>query len=293
LPSICFFVATTGAPRNDNARRLPAAFAARGFDVVVVDHDTIAVDRGRIVCGDATDLASFDLLWPLGLGRQSTFLDRMQLLALLPAAKYVVRPHALLTLHAKYALPLGPLAEHHPETHASPDPERLAAIVERGGEWIAKPPGASFGRDVYRLRADDPNLRVVLDSLTGHDRSRYAIVQRFVPEIGRGEKRVLVAGGTLIGCYLRRPGPDHRANLAADARAERSTLDANEVALAQRCADWLAGHGVHFAAVDLAYPWIVEFNIANPGGLETIERLGSVDLAPVAAAAITRALLVD
>jgi glutathione synthase len=286
VPAICFLVATQGTPHNDNAVRLPAAFRTRGWDVRTADHDAVCLDRGRLVLDEGVDLSAFDRIWILGLGRRTSFLDRMQMLATLPSARFVVTPQALLELHAKYAVPLGPLAASHPETHASNDPRRLARIVERGGDWIAKPPGASFGREVYRLRTGDPNLHVVLDALTGHDGSQYALLQRYVPEIERGETRVIVAGGEVIAAYLRRPVADHRANLAADAQAEPVSLDANERTLAQRCALWLVARGVAFAAVDIAWPWIVEFNVANPGGLATLERLTGVDYAPAVAAAI-------
>jgi len=290
MTSICFLVATAGVARNDNHRRLPAACAAKGWRVHVADHDALAIVDGALVLADGPALADFDLVWPIGLGRKDTFLDRMQMLAGLAEGTCVVGPLALLSLHGKYALPLGPLAAHHPETHASRDVDRLAAIVARGGDWIAKPPAASFGRDVFRLRAGDANVRAILSSLTGHDGSSYCLLQRYVPEIERGETRVLVAGGAIVAAYLRRPVADHRANLAAGAEATLAALSPNERALAQRCAAWLARHGVHWAAVDLAYPWIVEFNIANPGGLETIERLTGVDHAPDVVANVQRAL---
>ena len=290
MTSICFFIATTGFARNDNHRRLPAACAAQGMSVHVVDHDALGIARGALVLADGRALDDFDLVWPIGLGRQDTFLDRMQMLAGRSSAACVVDPLALLHLHGKYALPLGPLADHHPETHASRDADHLAAIVARGGEWIAKPPAASFGRDVYRLHAADSNLRAILSSLTGHDGSRYCLVQRYVPEIERGETRVLVAGGEIVAAYLRTPVGDHRANLAAGAQAMLAVLSPNERTLAQRSAEWLARQGVHWAAVDIAYPWIVEFNIANPGGLETIERLSGVDHAPEVVAKVERAL---
>jgi len=290
MTSICFFIATDGVARNDNHRRLPAAAAARGFGVQVADHEDLVLTRGRLALADGRALAEFDLVWPIGLGRRASFLDRVQMLALLPHATCVVDPLALLWLHGKYALPLGPLAEHHPETHASRDPDALAAIVRRGGDWIAKPPASSFGRDVYRLNAEDPNLRAILSALTGHDSARYALLQRYVPEIERGETRVLVAGGEIVAAYLRKPVADHRANLSAGGDAALHDLSPNERTLAQRCARWLAERGVHWAAVDLAFPWIVEFNIANPGGLETIERLTGVDHAPDVVAAVERAL---
>lgn len=289
MPSICFLVATAGTPHNDNAARLPRAFAAHGWHVTSADHDEVRITSGQPALADGRALERFDLVWILGLGRRASFLDRMQMLTRLPAERFVVAPRALLELHAKYALATGPLAVHHPETFASADPHALADLVARGGDWIAKPPGASFGRQVYRLRAGDPNVRVILDALTGHDGSQYALLQRYVPEIERGETRVIVAGGEIVGAYLRRPVADHRANLAADAHAERKSLAPDERALAQRCADWLATEGVAFAAIDLAGRWIVEFNIANPGGLGTLERLEDIDFAPAVVAAIARA----
>ncbi len=288
MPSICFLVATRGAARNDNHQRLPAAFAAAGWRVSIADHHDLRLAAGTLrLAADGTPLANFDRIWPIGLGERASFLDRMELLSTLPRAQFIVAPEVLLQLHAKYSLPLGPLAEHHPETYAARDPEWLATIVMRGGEWIAKPAAASFGRHVYRLNRDDANLYVVLDALTGNDGTEYCLLQRYVPEITAGEKRVLIAGAQIVATYLRVPSHDHRANLAADANARPATLDAREMALAERCATYLDAHGAGFAAVDIAYPWIIEFNVANPGGLQTLERLTGTDYAPAVVEALT------
>lgn len=289
MPSICFLTSTKGAPRNDNHRRLPDAWATAGWHVTRADHDDVRMTAtGICLAPDDAPLDRYDLIWPIGLGARDTFLDRMQLLLTLDARRFVVSPTALLTHHAKYSLALGPLAQHHPPTYASCDPLWLRGIIARGGEWIVKPPAASYGRDVYRVNANDPNVGVILDALTGHDGSRYCLLQRYLSEIERGETRVLLAEGEVIGAYLRRPGADHRVNLALDGRAETAELSHDETVLAIAVARQLLEHGVHFVAVDLAYPWIVEFNLANPGGLETIERLTGENLAPRVVAAIAR-----
>jgi glutathione synthase len=289
MPSICFLTSTKGAPRNDNHRRLPDAWAAAGWCVTRADHDDVRMTAtGVCVAPDDSPLDRYDLIWPIGLGTRDSFLDRMQLLLTLDAQRFVVSPTALLMHHAKYSLALGPLAQHHPQTYASRDPQWLRGIIAGGGEWIVKPPAASYGRDVYRVNANDPNVGVILDALTGHDGSRYCLLQRYISEIERGETRVLLAEGQLIGAYLRRPGADHRVNLTLDGRAETVALSRDESALAIAVARQLLEHGVHFVAVDLAYPWIVEFNLANPGGLETIERLTGENLAPRIVAAITQ-----
>jgi glutathione synthase/RimK-type ligase-like ATP-grasp enzyme len=253
MPSICFLVSTTGDAHNDNRARLPAAFAAAHWDVEVHDHQALTVDAGR-VCADTQPLETFDLVWVLGLGQRETFLDRMQLLAALDPTRFVTSARALLEWHAKYHLAVGPFAAFHPETYASADPRWLAERIARGGKWIAKPAGGSYGREVYALTGDDPNLAVILDALTGHDGSRYCVLQRFVEDAARGEKRVLLANGEPVGCYLRRATRDHRTNLAVEATAERTTLNAEENALVRKVGAHLAGHGVRFAAVDLVYP---------------------------------------
>ncbi len=288
MGSILFLVTTAGTPHNDNGRRLPAAFERLGWQVTIADHETLAMRSGAITIGHARQsIDGFDLVWMVGLGERASFLDRMQLLSTVSPLKFVVRPQVLLQLHAKYALPTGPLTAHHPETHASHDAAWLREIVQSGGTWIAKPAAGSFGRDVFRVDANDPNLIVILESLTGHDGSRYCVLQRYAREIEDGEKRVLVAGGRLIASYLRLPRLDHRANIAADAQARVTTLSDEELLLARKCAQWLAGEGAGFAAVDMAYPWIVEFNVANPGGLATIERLTGHDHSAEIARAIS------
>jgi glutathione synthase len=287
MPTICFLTSAHGVPRNDNHERLPRAWAAAGWRVTRADHDDVRLES-RGVCVGSSPLADYDLIWPIGLGTRASFLDRMQLLSMLDESRFVTSPRALLMHHAKYALALGELSKHHPPTVASRDPRWLKRIVTTGGEWIAKPPAASFGRDVYRLRSDDQNLDVILDSLTGHDASQYCLLQRYVAEIERGETRVLLADAEVIGAYLRAPGGDHRVNLSGDGCALPAAPAAAELDLARAVAGHLLDYGIRFAAVDLAYPWVIEFNVANPGGLGTIERLTGVDLAPRVVAALLR-----
>jgi glutathione synthase len=298
MPSICFVTARrelaspSSVQRNDNHERLPRAFATAGWHVHLADHQDIRLADAEIVVPaqdvdrPAIPMSDFDLVWILGFGPRESFLDRAQLLRGVAAGRFVNSPAALMELHAKYHLPLSELASHHPRTYASCDPRWLLAIIEGGGEWVLKPPATSFGRSVFRVTRADPNLRVIVEQLTGFDGSRYCLLQRFVPEIERGEKRILVANGTIVGAYLRLPGDDHRVNLTGDGQAEVTTLSSEERALAQRAAAALADLGVRFAAIDIAGSWLIEFNLVNPGGLLTLERLTGQDLAPSVVAAL-------
>lgn len=278
MPAIAFLLGDTRTARHDHHQRLPAAFRRAGWRVTEADTESVALTPVGVTVG-GLDPADFTLIWVLGMGRQPTFLDRMQLLNLLPQRSFVVSTDALLYRHAKYAW-----WPDLPETHASADPDQLKARLAAGGDWVVKPPAGSFGRDVTRIRNDAAG-RAAIDRLCGApEAARYLLLQRYVPEVENGEKRTLVAGGRIIGTYLRRPdvcgSGDFRANLAAGAEAAPATLTAPERQLVERLAAELVRLRIGFAAVDTAFPYLMEVNVANPGGLSTLAQLYGADPAP-------------
>lgn len=238
---------------------------------------------GRTASGASIVLADFDAYFVLGFGRQDTFLDRMQILRGLDQRRFVNTVDALVFQHGKVSLPLLCPEVPQPATHLDNDAARLAALVAEGGEWVAKPPAGSFGREVFHLRAGAPNVRAVLEHLTRQ--GRYALLQERVRTGALGEKRVLIAAGQVVGAYAKRPA-DHRANLDLGATAHATTLTMPERATVARLAVRLDGLGVRFAAADLAAAHVLEINIANPGGLATCAAVTGVDPAPRVVAAL-------
>ncbi len=276
------FLAAPGDSANDNRERLPAAFEAAGWGVAVLYHETLALTADGVAACDArgglVPLAPFDLVWIVGLGARETFLDRMQMLNTLDQARFVNTAGALVYLHGKFDL-----AEFGPETHASADVDALMEIVSHGGRWVVKPTAGSFGRDVFLLSADDFHCRAVFEHLTGRGAGRYCLLQRYVEQAERNEKRVIVAGGGIIGAYAKTGG-----NLATGAVARSTELDAAETALVRKVVAHLHSRGARFAGIDLAAPYVLEANVANPGGLGTLERLTGVDPAPAVVEVLDR-----
>ena len=289
LPRIAFFLSCgdgPGSATNDNHTRLPGAFAALGWDVVAVRHESLRLAGGRLVAdtaGGQVELAAFDAYFVLGFGAKATFLDRMQLLRGLDQSRFVNTVDALVYQHGKASLQLDCPDVPQPATHVANNPATLAAVVAQGGEWIAKPPAGSFGRDVFRLRRGDANVRVILEHLTRD--GGYALLQERIDVGEAGERRVLLAAGEIVGAYGKRPA-DHRANLDVGARAFRCALTVPEQATVSRLAARLDALGVRFAAVDLAAGHVLEINVANPGGLRTCATVYGGDPTPRAAAAL-------
>ena len=276
------FLAAPGDSANDNRERLPAAFEAAGWRAALLFHESLGLTADGMAARDVgsrmVPLASFDLVWILGFGAREGFLDRMQMLKTLGQARFVNTVDALVYLHGKFDL-----SEFGPQTYASADVDALMAIVAEGGRWVAKPTAGSFGRDVFLLAAEDIHCRAVFEHLTGRGAGRYCLLQRYVEEAEHNEKRVLVAGGDIIGAYAKTAG-----NLAAGAVARRTELDAGETSLVRRVIAHLGSRGARFAGIDLAAPYVLEANVANPGGLSTLEQLTGVDPTPAVVDALTR-----
>ena len=283
MPRILFLASLLSPAPNDNHRRLPKAFAGLGWQTVVADHDEVRWD-GQGVRAGQHPAEGFDLIWLLGFGRRQSYYDRMQLLRQLDQRRFVNPVDAYTYLHGKLP-PADELAEHLPETCAAAAPNYLIERLDDRTPWVLKPSGASFGRDVA-LIGNDPEGRQAIRRLI--ERDGFAVLQRYVPAIEQGEIRCLLAGGKLVGCYKRLPRAGIRANLAAGARAERHMLGESERALAQKTGRWLAKSSVGFAAVDIAGRFLIEVNIANPGGLATLETLTGADPSPAAAAAVAQ-----
>lgn len=287
-PRIAFLVPSplVAGQANDNHQRLPAAFAAARWQVARFDRDSLAVEAGRLTgiplrpdpdAGARVDLGGFDRYFVLGFGPAETFLDRMQMLASLPAARFVNTPAALVFQHGKISLALACPDVPQPKSYLSNDPQALAARVASGGDWIAKPPAGSFGRDVFRLRAGDSNVAAILSHLTRD--GRYALLQEYVAAAEGDEVRALVAGGQMLGAYRKVP-VDHRGNLQAGARAVPASLSPAADRTLALLAPRLETLGVRFAAVDVAGDQVLEINIANPGWLQTYETIAGENLAP-------------
>lgn len=273
---ILFLVGDTVRAHNDNHERLPAAFREIGWNAQLAPHETLAYDCGRVTCS-AGDLTHFDLIWLVGFGNHTSFADRSQLLARIPSERLVNPIDALVYRHGKLYL-----AEFMPQMHVSSDAGHLVSQLD-GGEWIAKPLAGSYGRAVVRVR-DDPEGHDAIKRLTHDD--HYVVLQRYAPEMASGEVRVLVAAGQIIASYRRLPDENFTANLATGGRAIAHTLNSAERELVEKLAQHLVGDGIRFAAVDIALPWLVEVNIANPGGLSTLQTLGKPQAARGVAEAI-------
>jgi glutathione synthase len=293
---IALLIAETDTIIDGNYLRFGNELGARGIDVTYCLIDTLSLQHSRVCAkgfqtnrpiGDGDTFPStedyyledFPCVWILALGFRTSFLDKMQLLySINDKVKLVNSLDTIMHLKSKYFLASKPELFKYPETFASSNPERLFEIISTGGKWIAKPPAGSFGREVFFLTNKDPNARVILQTLCGPEMDQYTLLQQYVSEIESGEKRVLLAGGNPVAQYRRVANQDHRTNIMQGAHSEACELTREESAYCQQIGSYFKEFGAEFVGLDLAYPWIIECNVINPGGLLTIEELTGEDL---------------
>ncbi len=297
---ICFLTnSQTQLSNSENRLYLANGALEMGHEVFFAFIDTLASHEGQIFARIASvdsplstemsladlhysqdKLSKYDVVWILSMGVRETYLDKMQILQLLGQTQTVVnKPEALFLLHSKISQHNLDGIVQYPKTHISSSFETLWRIYQSGGDWIVKPAGESLGKDVFKLAAGDSNGRAILQSMTGYDGSRYCLLQQFLPEVAGMEKRVLIAGGKVIGQYAKKSGVDHRGNLHQEAEAFLCDLPPEEHKACEHIGAYLLEKGIYFTGIDLAWPYLVEWNVLNPGGIGTLDRLGAGNLA--------------
>lgn len=163
-------------------------------------------------------------------------------------------------------------SQHTPKTLVSRDAKRLKAFYQAEQDVILKPLDGMGGASIFRLKPDDANVSVIIETLTEHG-SRFAMAQRFIPEISDGDKRILVVNGKPVPyCLARIPASgETRGNLAAGGRGEARPLSDSDWAIANAVAPTLKAKGLIFVGLDVIGDKLTEINVTSPTCIREIE----------------------
>ncbi len=165
-------------------------------------------------------------------------------------------------------------------TLVSRDARALKAFVHEQGEAVLKPLDGMGGRSIFRASRGDPNLNVMLETLT-EGGQHLAIAQRYVPEIVDGDKRVLLVDGVPVDyCLARIPqGDEFRGNLAAGGRGEGRPLSERDRWIAARVAPELKRRGMIFVGLDVIGDYLTEVNVTSPTCIRELDAQFGINIA--------------
>lgn len=151
------------------------------------------------------------------------------------------------------------------ETLVSRDQARLQAFAKELGDIVVKPLDAMGGASIFRIRRDDPNTSVILETITRQG-ARTIMAQRFLPEYKQGDKRILIVNGEPIPYALARiPAEgETRANLAAGGTGVGVELTARDHWIANQVGPKLRDMGLLFVGLDVIGDYLTEINVTSP-----------------------------
>jgi glutathione synthase len=172
------------------------------------------------------------------------------------------------------------------------DMHDMGEFLREHGRAVCKPLHGMGGRSIFVLEQGDKNRNVVFETLTDYG-TRYAIVQRYLPEIvTAGDCRVILVDGEPVPFALQRmPGADdHRGNLAAGARAESRPLNDRDRWLCSVIGPKLKAAGMIFVGLDVIGDFVTEINVTSPTGIRELDRKHGIDVGGTLISAISRTL---
>jgi len=171
-------------------------------------------------------------------------------------------------------------SEHMPKTLVSADRDRIFAFLRQiGGHGVIKPLDGAGGSGVLRLDTDDSNARSIADVLT-HEGARLAMVQEYVPEVRKGDKRVLLLDGEVLGAINRvARADDVRSNIHVGGTVEPAEVTATEKRIIESMKPRLARDGLVFVGLDFIGERLTEVNVTSPTGIQELSRHVGHDVA--------------
>ena len=166
-----------------------------------------------------------------------------------------------------------------PPVLVSRDMERLKNFHRQHEDVIFKPLDGMGGMSIFRVQKGDPNVSVILETLTQHGQQQI-MAQRFIPEISAGDKRILLVDGEPIPFGLARiPSQgESRGNLAAGGRAEGVELSERDHWICRQVAPTLKESGLLFVGLDVIGDYLTEINVTSPTCIRQLDKMFDLDI---------------
>ena len=281
----------------DSTFRIAEEAQSRGHSLFYYTPDKLAYREGKVVArgwpltvrriegdhfslGDEVevDLSDMDVVWlrqdpPFDMGYITTthILDMIHPDTLVVNDPFWVRnyPEKLLVLN---------FPDLTPPTMIARDLETLKSFRATHGDVILKPLYGNGGAGVFKLKQGDSNLASLHEMFSGINREPL-IMQKFLPDVSKGDKRVILVDGEPVGAINRVPAEgETRSNMHVGGRPEKVDLTDRDREICAAIGPLLREKGQIFVGIDVIGDWLTEINVTSPTGIQELERFDGVNI---------------
>lgn len=206
---------------------------------------------------------------------------------------YITATHMLETIHPKTLVVNDPkevrnapeklfvlnYPQFMPDTLITRDPIELATFRREHGDIILKPLYGNGGAGVFRLGEGDQNFSSLLELFTQTFKEPF-IAQKYLPDVRKGDKRIILVDGKAAGAINRVPAPNEsRSNMHVGGRPEPTKLTKREHEICEAIGPDLKARGMIFVGIDVIGDYMTEINVTSPTGIREVKRFGGADIA--------------
>lgn len=166
-----------------------------------------------------------------------------------------------------------------PPTLITNDREEVRDFRARHRDIIIKPLYGNGGEGVFRVTPEDENLNSLMDVFSQFYREPM-IVQKYLPDVRRGDKRIILVDGEAVGAINRVPAKgETRSNMHVGGRPEPTELTARDREICDTIGPTLKRNGLIFVGIDVIGTYLTEINVTSPTGIQEVRRFGGADIA--------------
>lgn len=177
-----------------------------------------------------------------------------------------------------------------PETLVSRNKKDLKAFIHKHGDTVLKPLDGMGGKSIFRVKDNDSNINVILETLTAN--GAMTLAQKFIPEIAQGDKRILLVDGVPVPYTLARipQGDEFRGNLAAGGKGEGRPLSERDRWIANEVGPWLKERGMLLVGLDVIGDYLTEVNVTSPTCVRELDAQFGLNIAALVFDAVEKRL---
>ena len=165
-----------------------------------------------------------------------------------------------------------------PETLITREPNEIIHFKKKNKNIIIKPLYGNGGEGVFYIKDKDSNFNVIMESFLNSNEEQF-IIQSYIPEVKKGDKRIILIDGEVVGAINRIPAKnENRSNMHVGGKPVKTSLNKNDKLICNTISPHLKAKGLFFVGIDIIGNYLTEINVTSPTGIREINRLNKTKI---------------